>query len=531
MMIHALDLHGCALVTPRQTPADIWHDLDRVRGLRAPRGRSRAATANELNLAQTSDNLLPQARGRAAGRARPVRKPGAGARRDRGRPRHRQRQAGVESRRKPSPPTPCCRRSPRIPTSRAAASSSPARWSNIRSRSKAMSASTSAPRPAASPKCCSRTAPAWCLPIDVGRGQLHPSLHGHPKIVSMEETDIRKLRGQAPAGAARHRRHRRQLHFAEGRAAGGAVAGGGADASAGADQAAIRGGAKTFQARHHPQRDGAPGNLRRHRGVRGLARLHRHRGVSVARSRAATAISNSSSARAVVETTSSSIMSAIAATASPSPAAKRLRALHARRRDRRGRAGVPAIPTAGGCSRSKRASPERIAPFCPHFGVCGGCAIQHWEAERYRAWKRDIVVETLAQAGIDCEVAPLVDAHGVGRRRITLHARMGTHDVLKVGFAAAQFARHHPDRPLPDPRSRARRRARGGLGAGRAADRDRQAARHPDHRHRERPRRRRARLRAAADRADRKTVRSRRAAPAGAADAPRRTGADAQRRR
>jgi nucleoside 2-deoxyribosyltransferase len=27
MMIHALDLHGAALVTPRQAPADIWHDL------------------------------------------------------------------------------------------------------------------------------------------------------------------------------------------------------------------------------------------------------------------------------------------------------------------------------------------------------------------------------------------------------------------------------------------------------------------------------------------------------------------------
>src|SRR4030088_2294758 len=27
MMIHALDLHGCALVTPAQVPADIWHDL------------------------------------------------------------------------------------------------------------------------------------------------------------------------------------------------------------------------------------------------------------------------------------------------------------------------------------------------------------------------------------------------------------------------------------------------------------------------------------------------------------------------
>jgi nucleoside 2-deoxyribosyltransferase len=27
MMIHALDLHGCPLVTPRQRPDDIWHDL------------------------------------------------------------------------------------------------------------------------------------------------------------------------------------------------------------------------------------------------------------------------------------------------------------------------------------------------------------------------------------------------------------------------------------------------------------------------------------------------------------------------
>ncbi|MEK9278994.1 MULTISPECIES: methyltransferase [unclassified Bradyrhizobium] len=83
------------------------------------------------------------------------------------------------------------------------------------------------------------------------------------------------------------------------------------------------------------------------------------------------------------------------------------------------------------------ASPERIEPFCPHFGICGGCAIQHWAAAPYHAWKRGLVVETLAQAGIECEVAPLVDAHGAGRRRITLHGRFGTHDILKVGFAAA----------------------------------------------------------------------------------------------
>src|ERR1700761_4667011 len=32
--------------------------------------------------------------------------------------------------------------------------------------------------------------------IDVGRGQLHPSLHGHPRIISMEETDIRAFEGK-----------------------------------------------------------------------------------------------------------------------------------------------------------------------------------------------------------------------------------------------------------------------------------------------------------------------------------------------
>jgi 23S rRNA (uracil1939-C5)-methyltransferase len=85
----------------------------------------------------------------------------------------------------------------------------------------------------------------------------------------------------------------------------------------------------------------------------------------------------------------------------------------------------------------EHASPERVEPFCPHFGSCGGCAIQHWEADHYRNWKRELVVATLAQAKITCEVHPLVDAHGMGRRRITLHARKDSQDVLKVGFAAA----------------------------------------------------------------------------------------------
>jgi 23S rRNA (uracil1939-C5)-methyltransferase len=86
-------------------------------------------------------------------------------------------------------------------------------------------------------------------------------------------------------------------------------------------------------------------------------------------------------------------------------------------------------------------SAERITPVCPHFGVCGGCATQHWTAERYRAWKHELVVTALRDAGIEAEVGSLVDAHGEGRRRATFHARRGMHGVLDVGFAA--WHAHH----------------------------------------------------------------------------------------
>ena len=81
-------------------------------------------------------------------------------------------------------------------------------------------------------------------------------------------------------------------------------------------------------------------------------------------------------------------------------------------------------------------SPDRADPFCPHFGVCGGCAIQHWAEPHYRDWKRNLVVEALRQAKIDAPVDDLIDAHGEGRRRAVLHARQGTKQIVEVGFSA-----------------------------------------------------------------------------------------------
>ncbi len=86
-------------------------------------------------------------------------------------------------------------------------------------------------------------------------------------------------------------------------------------------------------------------------------------------------------------------------------------------------------------------SHERAAPICKHFTQCGGCAMQHWSLAEYHLWKRGLVAEALAQAGIVAPVADIIDAHGQGRRRAVLHARRGPRALLEVGFTAPRA--HH----------------------------------------------------------------------------------------
>ena len=201
MMIHALDLHGCALVTPRQPPADIWRDLDRVRGLRAHGGRAavaRACARIGLTLAKTRPSMPPPRkradvllveRGLFESRARA--------------------QAAIEAGLVTADGKQVAKaiRDHRRPTPRLQAQ--PAHPFVSRGGVKLAGALEQYPIEIEDHVCLDVGAStggftevllangaSLVFAIDVGREQLHPSLHGHPKIVSMEETDIRSFEGK-----------------------------------------------------------------------------------------------------------------------------------------------------------------------------------------------------------------------------------------------------------------------------------------------------------------------------------------------
>ena len=83
-------------------------------------------------------------------------------------------------------------------------------------------------------------------------------------------------------------------------------------------------------------------------------------------------------------------------------------------------------------------NPERTNPPCPHFGVCGGCSLQHWQPDGQIQFKQSVLAELLEhQAHIQPEhwLPPLV-ADRLGYRT---KARMGVRYVEKKGTALVGF--------------------------------------------------------------------------------------------
>ena len=82
------------------------------------------------------------------------------------------------------------------------------------------------------------------------------------------------------------------------------------------------------------------------------------------------------------------------------------------------------------------ASGERQDPPCPHFGACGGCALQHWTAPEYLAFKADMIREALARERLETEILAAFACPPASRRRLALHARPGGEDGARLGYKA-----------------------------------------------------------------------------------------------
>jgi len=84
------------------------------------------------------------------------------------------------------------------------------------------------------------------------------------------------------------------------------------------------------------------------------------------------------------------------------------------------------------------ASPDRVAPLCAHFGVCGGCALQHLKPEAQIAAKQRVLMENLDRIGkvVPRHVLPPLTDSPWGYRR---KARLSVKFVEKKGRVLVGF--------------------------------------------------------------------------------------------
>jgi len=94
------------------------------------------------------------------------------------------------------------------------------------------------------------------------------------------------------------------------------------------------------------------------------------------------------------------------------------------------------------------ASPDRIKPGCEHFGVCGGCSMQHLQMAAQINFKQNTLLEQLRHFGrVEPEVIlPPISANEWGYRR---KARLGVRYVEKKGKLLVGF-REKASRYLAD---------------------------------------------------------------------------------
>jgi len=92
----------------------------------------------------------------------------------------------------------------------------------------------------------------------------------------------------------------------------------------------------------------------------------------------------------------------------------------------------------GEVSAIEQVSPERVEPRCRHFGVCGGCSVQHLSAGGQVAFKQRQLLAALERIGKvkPEQVAPAITGPAWGYRR---RARLSVKHVAKKGGVLVGF--------------------------------------------------------------------------------------------
>lgn len=80
-------------------------------------------------------------------------------------------------------------------------------------------------------------------------------------------------------------------------------------------------------------------------------------------------------------------------------------------------------------------SPDRVRPLCPHYKLCGGCALQHASNTFVADWKIGVVKQALSAQGIEVDSSEIETSSPQTRRRATFTARRTKSGAL-IGFHA-----------------------------------------------------------------------------------------------
>jgi len=96
----------------------------------------------------------------------------------------------------------------------------------------------------------------------------------------------------------------------------------------------------------------------------------------------------------------------------------------------------------GVVTRIHAASADRVTPRCPHFGICGGCSLQHMEAGAQIRAKQQVLLDNLQRIGGAApeNVLPPLTGPVWGYRN---KARLGVKHVIKKGRVLVGFRERH----------------------------------------------------------------------------------------